>query len=253
MSTAGDGWRLATGTLTAVPVRPPRLLDGRVAAVAMVLAPVAVLPVALLAAGAVWLALALGAPSLASATLAVAVLALGTRGLHLDGLADTADGLACTGDRDRALVVMRQGDVGPAGAVALLIAVLLQVTSLAGLPSPRQTAIGLLVAVVTSRAMLAVACTRGVPSARPAGLGATVAGAVPRPASAAVLLAVGGTSFLALGPAGLVGTGLAFAAAVALLTVCVRRFGGVSGDVLGAVVEVAIAVFLLTSGMATPA
>ena len=114
MSVLADGLRLAVGTLTVVPVPPPREVGASVAAVAMSLAPLAAVPVAAAGVAAVYSGDALALPALLTATVAVAGLALVSGALHLDGLADTADGFASPGGRERRLEVMRRGDVGPA-------------------------------------------------------------------------------------------------------------------------------------------
>ncbi|HET7305537.1 MAG TPA: adenosylcobinamide-GDP ribazoletransferase [Segeticoccus sp.] len=247
-----DGLLLACGTLGAVPVPPPGRIDCRVGGWAMALAPVAALPgLAVLAAG--WaVARFSSTPTLLVAALAVAGLALLTRAMHLDGLADTADGLSAGDDRARSLEVMRRGDIGPSGVAALALVLLVQVAALSALLGSAPGAVLAGLALLLSRHLLAWACLRGVPAARPEGLGATVAGSVDpvAAASALVVLTVSGAGCLTLatGPApwwAAVGTqAVGILAGVAVVRRAVRRLGGVTGDVLGAVVEVGFAAAL---------
>jgi adenosylcobinamide-GDP ribazoletransferase len=245
-----DALRLAVGTLTVLPTGPVTV-DPGTARGAMLLGPLAVLPLGLLAAGVTAAGVALGWPPLVVGLLGLASLALGTRALHLDGLADTADGLGTGWDRDRALEVMRRGDVGPMGAVALVLVLGLQGSALGGAVDGWPAALGLGVLVCGSRCALAVVCRRGVPAARPSGLGAAVAGTVPLPATLAVavaLAAVLAVLWSLLGGlwwAGALTALTALAAAAVLTGWCVRRLGGVTGDVIGAAVEVAFTVLLL--------
>jgi adenosylcobinamide-GDP ribazoletransferase len=217
----------------------------------MLLAPLAVLPLGVLTAGLTGSGVALGWPALVVGLVAVAGLALASRALHLDGLADTVDGLGASWDRERALEVMRHGDVGPMGAVALVFVLGVQAAAVGALATGWSSALGLGTLVCCSRAVLAVVCRRGVPAARTAGLGAAVAGSVPTAAVVVVWLLV--AAVLALLWTGLGGlwwagllTGFAtLAVGVLLVGWCVRRLGGVTGDVMGAAVELALTVLLL--------
>ena len=233
--------RLALGTLTILPVRPPEVVDRRVAGWAMTLAPLvglalAVVPMALLEQD---------GPPLLLAALAVASLAVLSRAIHLDGLADTADGLGSRRPAAAALAIMRQSDVGPFGVATLVLTLLIQVSAMATLASLDEVwAAG--AAVVVSRCILPMVCTPAFPSARPDGLGAAVAGSVAWWQAALALVIVVAATVAAGAPYALVGlaVGLAFAA------YCSRRFGGVTGDVYGACVEVTLAASLVTLALA---
>jgi adenosylcobinamide-GDP ribazoletransferase len=189
----------------------------------------------------------------AGAVLAVAALALLTRGLHLDGLADTADGLGPLRSRERSLAVMRSGDVGPFGVAALVLVLLLQVACLATL-LPR-TWEAPWVAVLAARLALTAAGLPGVPVAAGSALGRAVAGTVGRSWFAGCCLVTAalaaGAGWLAAGPAG--AWRLPVAAAAGLLAAdllrrrATARLGGVTGDVLGAATEAATTVALLVA------
>ncbi|MFI6319443.1 adenosylcobinamide-GDP ribazoletransferase [Nonomuraea sp. NPDC050556] len=233
------GLRFAVGTLSVFPVRVTRV-DREVAGRAMVLAPVVGLALGLVAA----LPL-LADRGLLGAALAVGLLAALTRGLHLDGLADLADGLGSGKPAAQALDIMKKSDIGPFGVVALVCTLLIQVAAVA-----QAGPVALVVACVTGRLALTWACRFGVPAARPGGLGAMVAGTV-RPALAwtativvmAAAALAGWTFVLPLAVAAGLG------AALLLLRHATRRLGGVTGDVLGALVETATATALVVTAL----
>lgn len=236
---------LATGMLTALRVPSVTAVSPRLATGALLLAPIAVLPLGLLVFLVCWGGSALDLPAPAVAFAALGVLAVGSRALHLDGLSDVADGLTASHSRERSLSVMKSGSAGPAGVVAVVVVLGVQAAALATyVGSWRSAALaGLL--VCASRAALWVTCARPVPPARADGLGVTFTRRVP-----VVVTVVGWAALAALlalvdpvaGPVTAVATVLAV---LALTAHTVRRFGGVTGDVYGAAIEVALAVLLV--------
>jgi adenosylcobinamide-GDP ribazoletransferase len=279
-----SGLRLSVTLLTVIPLRGavpaaapeasetpatpvPAPLAPATLAAAMAWAPAVGLLLGVIAA-AVLLAVdhPLGAGPLTGAVLAVAALALLSRGLHLDGLADLADGLGSGKPAPAALAVMRRSDIGPLGTVTLVLTLFLQVAALSHAESAGggRGAADLIAAVVTGRLALTWACRRGVAAARPDGLGALVAGSVnpviPAMTTLAALAAAVAAVVVSVTVTGeplgwtlplAVGAGLA--AAVVLERHAVRRLGGITGDVLGALAEVAVTVTLLVAAMGPPA
>ncbi|MFF5956860.1 adenosylcobinamide-GDP ribazoletransferase [Streptomyces luteogriseus] len=242
-----DGLRFAFGTLTVIPVRVTRW-DREAARGGMLCAPLAGLAVGAAAAGLGLVLLLLGAGAPLAAVATVAVPAVLTRGLHLDGLADTADGLGSGKPAEDALRIMKQSDIGPFGVITLVLVLLAQVAALAQAydASWARGACAAVVSATLARLTLTLAARAGVPAARPEGLGAAVAGVVPPRRAAVAAVAVAGGAAAAgalLGPYDTVRTVLAvllsLAAAEALLRHCTRRFGGVTGDVFGGLAETA--------------
>jgi len=232
-----SGFALALSWLTVLPVRTGAP-DARTAAAAIRWAPV-VGGLLGAAAGGVLLGLStLGVPALVAGLLTVGFLALGTRGMHLDGLADTADGLGCYGQPERALAVMRDGGAGPFGVVALVVALGVQAAALAAL-APATAALTVALAAAAGRAGFGWVCRRGVAAARPGGLGAAVAGSQAWWVPVGWWVALAGAGFALAGVRGGLAVALGAALVVALSRRTARRFGGMTGDVLGAASELA--------------
>jgi adenosylcobinamide-GDP ribazoletransferase len=187
----------------------------------------------------VWLAAGRLWPGAPAAALAVGAGVLVTGAFHEDGLADTADGLGGGQTRERRLAIMKDSRIGSFGALALGLATGLRILLLAGL-SPWRGALALIAAHggARSAAVIIMASTpyAGDPEAakiKPAPQGV-------RWPEAAFALVTGVWPAVFLGaPRAALALGLAAAATAAMALTARRLIGGVTGDVLGAVEQLA--------------
>ncbi|MFG1797908.1 adenosylcobinamide-GDP ribazoletransferase [Nocardia sp. NPDC049149] len=243
-----NGVRLAVSWLTVLPVRGPERVDRGVAGTAITVAPLVGGLLGVGAAGLLWVLVWVGASSELAAILVVGALALITRGMHLDGLADTMDGLGSYGPPERARQIMKSGGAGPFGVAAIVFAVGVQAFSFAALAESAQWfAVGL--AVMVGRVAVVLACRKGIAAAPDTSFGALVADTQPTVTAAAWSVLVLAAAVFAtpdhrwLGPAAVL---LALAVSTLLAHHCRRRFDGLTGDTLGATIELSVALTAAT-------
>lgn len=241
------GVALAFSWLTVLPVRGPEVVDRRAARGAIAATPIVGIVLGALVAIVVWLAWRAGAPAPLAGLIGVAAHALATRGMHVDGLSDTADGLGCYGDPERARTVLRSGSAGPFGVATLVVCLGAQAMAMGEL-AERGALVAVVVAGLVSRTAVVLACRGSVPPDGSDGFGALVAGTQGR-----VTVALWSVAALVAATAaipdrwwqGVVVAAALIAGTALFVRHCVRRFGGLVGDVLGATIELTVTVFLV--------
>lgn len=207
--------------------------------------------------------LLLSGSQLLAATLVVLVWQALTGAMHLDGLADSFDGLAALGshkegrDAARALEIMRTPDTGAMGVAAIVLALLVQVAALAAAPDAKALFALAILAPMTGRAAVLVASRPGVPAARKGGFGALFHEVTPLGQIIVQLIVLAAASALLgwwvagfLGALGLVGA-LVIALGVSVVWVhrLISTFGGLTGDLFGALIEVTTTVTALAAAL----
>jgi len=230
-----DGLLAAWRFLTVVPLPGSRgTLPGDLAA-SLPYFPLVGLTVGLLLAVAAG-PLLLVCPTPLAAVLFTALLAALSGALHLDGLADTADGFASARGREQVLAIMRDSRIGAMGVVALVLVLAFKAAALASLSAERLPA-ALLLAPLAGRTAILIHLAL-LPYVRASGL-ASIFLAGPRRSAAGMGLVLLGLTALLAGWAALTAL-IAWGLALVLFgLVCRRRIGGITGDTLGAVCELA--------------
>jgi len=175
-------------------------------------------------------------PPLAAAALAGAFGLVATGALHLDGLADSADGLGGRSP-ERALEIMRDHAVGAYGAAAITLDLTLRVVLLGALLEHGEALAALVVAGAVSRAAV-LPLARWLPYARTEpGPGAALSGRLSRERVVAGIAIATALSLTVVGLDGLAVIAFSVPVVLAIGLMTRRRLNGVTGDVLGATVE----------------
>jgi adenosylcobinamide-GDP ribazoletransferase len=185
-----------------------------------------------------------------TAVLTVFLLLAFSGGLHLDGLADTADGFFSSRPRERMLEIMRDSATGAMGVIALVLLLSLKIACLADLAAAgnKLFLVVLLMPVAGRVAILLLMAL--LPYARPeGGLGAlfknSFATNQARLRALAVVLVFTGIFWVAAGAQGILAVCAVLLITAVFAHFCRQKIGGVTGDTLGAACELAEATVAL--------
>lgn len=184
-------------------------------------------------------------PALVAAAIVLVLWVAVTGGLHLDGLADSADAWACGGDADRRLEVMKDPRCGPAATSAITLTLIVKFAALAALIQGGHWAALVLAPTLGRTAPVAAFLT--MPYVRQGGLGVAMARYIPVAPGWAVIGAVTLAAALAGQAAMWAATVVAF---IALRQMMIRYIGGATGDTIGATVELVEAAALVVAALA---
>ncbi|KEA65122.1 Cobalamin synthase [Marinobacterium lacunae] len=245
-----DAFACALQFLTLIPVQLSAPPDRRTQALAMLYYPaVGGLIGALLCLGA---RLTTGLPLELQATLLLLLWCGVTGGLHLDGLADSADGwMGGLGDRERTLAIMKDPHIGASGTIALLLQLLLKWSLLMAVLPQEGGWLALVMAPVAARASALMLLVQ-TPYARRGGIASEMLQALSITA-VVILVAVIALVLLLISPLWLLLPVSLYWAGRALM---LRRLQGVTGDTAGALIELSESALLLAASLAyltTPA
>lgn len=169
-----------------------------------------------------------------------------TGGIHLDGLADTFDGIFSYRDRYRVLEIMKDSRLGTSGAIALVLSLMLKYVMLASLPG---NYIIFCLAAMPVLSRMTISWSAGLSTYARKGEETMTAGLVRNTGPIEIIVSttlavIIGALLLKLAVVPLVMIIIAFS----LMTVLYMKFriGGVTGDVIGAIIELSEVVFLLS-------
>ncbi|MBS0497812.1 MAG: adenosylcobinamide-GDP ribazoletransferase [Proteobacteria bacterium] len=235
---------VAVQFLTRLPVRLTAQISEKDVGYSLLNYPLVGLIIGLILTGFGWLISSM--PPLAAAALLVTAWILLTGGLHLDGLADSADAwIGGLGDREKTLAIMKDPNCGPAGVSAIVLVILLKFVSLHSLNIAGEW-IAVVLAIVLARTLLPLLFLTTL-YVRNNGLGSTLAAFQPRHGSIFVIILTVALIFALTGDrySWLILT--AIAVFLLLRHLMLRRIGGTTGDTAGALVEITEAVVLLAA------
>lgn len=190
----------------------------------------------LAAAAGAWLFWRILPPFAAASALTILLLSF-SGALHLDGLADTADGFFSSRTREKILTIMRDSRIGVMGVVALFAILLLKVSSLSSLSAVEAAKVSFLMPMAGRCVMVIMMAL--LPYVRPeGGLGTRFYSRKTVWSALLSMIIIFIMCFIIYGIAGLVLASLVLMALLLFSVLCYRRIGGATGDTLGAACEI---------------